>query len=254
MSTVVKKKTTPAPAKKNQKIKTDKALEDSLTSLDRIMLKLTNSIEVGDRHPYLLDHEVANFDLSLDKDGNLLGIGVNLRESFVGDSYKPKPQTLLTISPEGKSTLESGAKFFCSALMIGHQAFRHLAKNRLNRDEPSEIYVTVDYPTGAFLHMHTGKPVAVAFKNANIKSVVYFFTKKFPYSKVIACLNSEESKYSSRDKAVLEALRAGGLVTFPTFNKHEKFQALQSFNDLCMIHGPDAALARLREGIQGGLK
>ncbi|MDL2260138.1 hypothetical protein LJB99_04620, partial [Deltaproteobacteria bacterium OttesenSCG-928-K17] len=247
------KKTDAAPAK-SQKTKPVKALEDSLTPLDRIMLKLTNSIEAGNMHPYLLDHEVANYDLSLDKDGNLLGIGVNLRESFVGDSYKPKPQTMLTISPEGKTTLEPGAKFFCSALMIGHQAFRQLVKKRLRRGDGPEIYVTVDYPTGAFLHMHTGKPVAVAFKNANIKTVVAFFAKKFPYSKVIACLNSEESKYASRDKAALEALRSGGLVTYPTFNKCEKFQSLCSFNDLGMVHGPDVALARLQEGIQGGTK
>lgn len=161
---------------------------------------------------------------------------------------------MLTISPDGRTRLEQGTGYFGSALMIGHQAFRQLAKNRQTPDEAAEIYVTVDYPTGAFLHRQTGKPVAVAFKNANVKSVVSFFVKHFPKSRVIACLNSEESKYASRDKAAQAVLLSGGLVAYPTFNKHEKFQALLSFNDLCMVHGPDAAMSRLQEGIQGGDK
>ncbi len=227
------------------------------TPLDLVLEKLTNSVETGHDHPYLFDHEVANFDLTLDKDGNLLGVGVNLRESFIGDSYRPKPQTLLTISPEGKATLERGVKFFGSALMIGHQAFRKLAKTAFNIEEPAPeespiIYVTVDYPTGAFLHTQTGRPVAMAFKNANVKSVASFFKRRFPQARVVACLNSEEAKHSSRNKAAKAVLRSGGLVTYPTFNKYEKYHGLISFNDLCLIHGPETALKRLHQGIQGG--
>ncbi|MDR2945154.1 MAG: hypothetical protein LBV79_00180 [Candidatus Adiutrix sp.] len=227
-------------------------IEDSTqTPLGRVLEKLNNSVETGHKHPYLIDHEVANFDLTLDKDGNLLGIGVNLRESFIGDSYRPKAQTILNISPEGRATLERGVKFFGSALMIGHREFRKLAKSPQNPSEPSVIYVAVDYPTGAFLHTKTGWPVAVAFKNANVKSVVSFFKKRFPQARVVACLGSEESKYSSRNKAAKAVLKLGGLVSYPTFNKYEKHHGLISFNDLCMVHGHEAALLRLRQGIQG---
>lgn len=226
------------------------------TPLDRVLEKLSDSVETDHRHPYLIDHEVANFDLSLDKDGNLLGVGVNLRQSFAGNSYRPKPQTLLSISPDGRARLERGVKFFGSALMIGHQAFRKLAKTASNAEAPAPeeapvIYVAVDYPTGAFLHMRTGRPVAVAFKNANVKSVVSFFKKRFQGARVIACLNSEEGKYDSRNKAVQAVLRLGGLVSYPTFNKYEKHHGLISFNDLCLIHGHEIALKRLHQGIQG---
>jgi len=227
-------------------------LEDSQTGLDHIMTKLTNSIEAGNKHRYLYDHEVANYDLSLDKDGNLLGVGVDLRESFFGNAYRPRPQTLWTISPEGKTTVEAGTKFFGAALMIGHQAFRALAKNRLDPDKDADIYVTVDYPTGAFVHMKTGRPVAVAMKNANVKNVVDFFTRRFPLSRVIACLNSVGSTYNSQPKLIRSILQSGAWVTYPVFTKYEKFQCFRSFNDLCIAYGPDAAMKRLRDGMQGG--
>lgn len=191
MSTTTTNTTTSATVTvKKRPLNIQKAAEESQTPLDRILVKLANSIETGNRHPYLIDHEVANFDLSLDKDGNLLGIGVNLKKSFVNNSYRPQPQTMITISPEGKSRLEPGTRFFGSALMIGHQEFRGLAKSKLSQ-EAAVVFVTEDYPTGAFLHMKTDRPVAVAFKNANIKNVVSFFRKQFPDAQVIACLNND---------------------------------------------------------------
>jgi hypothetical protein len=252
MSTVVNNKSVSAETMMNQTGNMPKALEDSRTPDERILDKLSESIETGHRHPYLLEHEVDNFDLSLDKDGHLLGVGVDLRASFVGDSYRPRPRTLLTISPEGKSRLEPGITFFGSALMVGHQAFRKLAKSSLNPHASILVYVAEDYPTGAFLHMRTGQPAAVAFKTANVKNVVSFFRTRFPQSLIIACLNSAESKISSRDKAVKAVLRLGGLVAYPNFSKREKNQGLISFNDLGLVHGPEAALERLHHGLQGG--
>lgn len=236
--------------RKAMKIKAN--LEDSQTPLDHIMAMLTNSIEVGNRHPYLTDNEVANYDLSQDKDGNLIGVAVNLRSSFSGDSYKPRPHTLLIISPEGKTRLEPGTRLFGAALMIGHQAFRGLARNRLDPGQAADIYVAVDYPTGAFLHTQTGRPVAVAIKNANVKNVVSFFTRNFPLSRVIVCLNGDDETCASRIKAVRAVKKMGGLVTYPVFNKYEKFQDFRSFNDLSLAHGPDLAMKRLQDGIRGG--
>ena len=228
-------------------------LEDSQTILDRIMTKLTNSMEVGNKHRYLMEHEVRNYDLSLDKDGNLLGVGVNLRESFNGGSYRPRPQTLWTISPEGKVTVEAGTKFFGAALMLGHQAFRGLAKNRLNPDEAPDIYVTVDYPTGAFIHARTGKPVAVAMKNANVKNVADFFVRRFPLSRVIACMNEDCSDtFCGHHRLVRSLLETRAYVTFPVLSQHEEFLCFRSFNDLCIAYGPETAMRRLLDGIQGG--
>lgn len=255
MSSSKNKNNTPsAAAKKNRPRNLQQVVEESMTPLDRVMDKLTNSIETGHRHPYLIDHEVANFDLTLDKDGNLLGIGVNLKQSFVGCSYRPKAQTMITISPEGRTSMEPGTRIFGSALMIGHQEFRNLAQTRLDPNELTLVFVTEDYPTGAFLHMKTGRPVAVAFKNANIKNVVSFFRKQFPQTKVIVCLNNDDLKRISRDKAVEAVTALGVPVTYPIFNKHEKFRALTSFNDLCMVHGHEVALERLYQGILGGKK
>ena len=226
--------------------------EDSQSALDRIMTKLTNSMEVGNKHRYLIDHEVVNFDLSQDKDGNLLGVGVNLRESFNGSSYIPKPQTLWAISPNGKVTVEDGTKFFGSALMVGHQAFRGLAKNRLDPDNAVEIFVTVDYPTGAFIHTKTGQPVAVAMKNANVKNVADFFKRRFPLSRVIACLNCDGSTYNSQPRLIKSLLKSGIYVTSPAFSKYEEIQCFRSFNDLSIAYGADSAIRRLLNGIEGG--
>lgn len=65
MSSLKKSKNTKTSAtgKKNRPRNIQQSLEESMTPLDRVMDKLTNSIETGHRHPYLIDHEVGNFDL-----------------------------------------------------------------------------------------------------------------------------------------------------------------------------------------------
>ena len=216
-------------------------------TVEIILAKLTNSCEANHYHPYLEDNDVGAFDLSIDDDGNLLGVGIDLKASFTGTAYIPKPRNLLTITPYGRTSLEPGAQVYGAALMIGHNQFRRIAKVPKERHE---IFVALDYATGAFLYENTNLPVAVAFRPSNVKSVVVILREKFPRSQIVVCLNSEEGKNRSRDKARNEARQCGAVIVYPQFSEEEREHGLISFNDQAMFSGPEGVVKGLRRRIE----
>jgi hypothetical protein len=148
-------------------------------AVETILAKLTNSYEANHYHPYLEDNDVGAFDLSIDDEGNLLGVGIDLKASFIGTAYIPRPRNLLTITPYGQVSLEPGARVYGAALMIGHNQFRRIAKapNGFH-----EIFVALDYATGAFLYENTNQPVVIVFRPSNVKSAVEMgVTKKIHF-------------------------------------------------------------------------
>jgi phage/plasmid primase-like uncharacterized protein len=161
---------------------------DSHQVMARMLEKLTHARDTNDCHAYLLNHDVPNYDLCLDAAGNLLGVGIDLAGSFTGTAYIPKLQTLLTIPREGRPWLEPGSEISGAALMIGHREWRKAAKNP--RDESGGIYVTKDYATGAAVRQLTGRPVAVAFTAANLRTIGQILREKFPKAEIIFYLDS----------------------------------------------------------------
>jgi phage/plasmid primase-like uncharacterized protein len=139
----------------------------------------------------------------------------------------------LTISPDGEYSLEAAAKFYGGAVMIGHKAFRQIAKDRLGRHE---IFIATDYPTGAFLHEETGNPVAVAIKTGNILKVYDTLRKIFPNAFIAACLNVEANKRLTRQKIGENMALSGGVALVPCLSVKERFNGLMSFNDQAMFY------------------
>lgn len=99
-------------------------------TIDRILVKLADSVEADCHHPYLEDNEVGAHDLSLDRSGNLLAVAVDLKASFKESAYIPRSQNLLTITPDGEFDLEPKAKLTGCAVMIGHRQLRQIARDR----------------------------------------------------------------------------------------------------------------------------
>lgn len=211
-------------------------------AVQAILDKLTNSYEANHRHPYLEDNDVGAFDLSLDDDGNLLGVGVDLKASFNGASYIPKPRNLLTINPYGESSLEPGARVAGAALMIGHSLWRRAVKIPMGRPE---LYVAVDYATGAFLYENLNRPVAVAFRPSNVKSVVEILRAKFPRSTIVVCLNNEKGKEVIRDRYVKDVRKFNAIAVYPNFTDEERYNSLVSFNDQAMFSSPEETVKAL---------
>lgn len=180
-------------------------------AVERILTKLTRSRDADDEHPYLLDHDVPNYDLSLDRRGNLLGVGVDLEASFTDSAYIPKAQNLLTITREGAASLEMGAKLHGAALLIGHREFRLIAKAP---QEPHEILLAKDYSAGAALHRDTERPVAVFFEFSNLGSVAHIFKRKFPKARLVI-FAGERFKNSEVRRQTWETAKAVGAVIAP---------------------------------------
>lgn len=200
---------------------------------DRALVKLANAVEATCHHPYLEDNEIGTHDLSVDKYGNLLAVMVDLKTSFKNDAYIPTLQNLLTITPNGELGLEPKAKFYGCAVMLGHRQLRHLAKNRLGKHE---IFIAVDYPTGAFLHEETGSPVAVSVQTCNLTKVYTILRQLFPNAAIVACLNVVPNKHRMRKKIFSEINQSGGIALVPRFSLKERHNGLMSFNDLAMYH------------------
>ncbi|MDR2947444.1 MAG: hypothetical protein LBV79_11970 [Candidatus Adiutrix sp.] len=197
------------------------AVEERTQVLERIAAKLLNSRETGDFHGYLLHHDVPNYDLTADKDGNLLGVGVDLEAAFTGAGYRPKAQTLLTIPREGKARLEPGAETSGAALMIGHREWRKIAK--IAQDACGDIYIARDYPTGAAVHRLTGRPTAVAFLDSNLKTAGQILRRKFPRAEIILYINSGGGRRIGNllERAWSAAQAAHGLVIVDNPRKHK---------------------------------
>ena len=202
-------------------------------AVDRLLVKLTNSVEADSIHPYLEDHEVGAHDLSVDQFGNLLAVAVDIKASFKENAYIPCPQNLLTIEPTGEYRLEAGAKFTGCAVMIGHKRLRQIARDRLARHE---IFITVDFATGAFLHEETGSPAVVAIKTCNTVKVHEILKSLFPNAYIVTCLNFESNKHRMRKKMIKAISESGGIAIVPRFTLKERFNGLISFNDQAMFH------------------
>jgi phage/plasmid primase-like uncharacterized protein len=201
----------------------------------RVMRKLTESWEADDNHPYLRDNAVKSHDLSVDAQGNLLAVGVDLKASFTPTGYIPKAQTMLTITPYGVSRLEKWAVSFGAAVMIGHQEFRQIAKVA---SDNHVIFVAEDYATGAFLYESFDAPVTVALRPSTVKSVVRVLRAKFPKARIIVCLNSPEGREKIRQRTARDAEKYGAIVLFPEFSRRERENGLISFNDRAMFTRP----------------
>ena len=202
-------------------------------AVDRILVKLATSVEADSLQPYLDDNEVGSHDLSLDKSGNLLAVAIDPKASFKNSSYIPCPQNLLTISPSGEYSLETGAKYAGCAVMIGHKRLRQMARDRLARHE---LFITVDYATGAFLYEETGSPAVAAIRTANMPKVYAALREIFPHTRIVACLNFESNKHKMRKKTADEINQAGGIAIVPRLSLKERLNGLISFNDLAMFH------------------
>ena len=202
-------------------------------TIDRILVKLANSVEADCHHPYLEDNEVGAHDLSLDNSGNLLAVAIDLKASFKENAYIPCPQNLLTITPDGEFDLEPKAKFTGCAVMIGHRQLRQIARDRQGKHE---IFITTDYATGAFLLEETGSPAVVAVRTCNMAKVHAILKSLFPKANIVVCLNFETNKHRMRKKTVAEIRSSGGVAIVPRFTLKERFNGLISFNDLAMFH------------------
>lgn len=214
----------------------------------RLMIKLTDAVEADCHQPYLEDNDVGAHDLSVDEDGDLLAALIDVAASFRDNVYIPRLQNLLTISPDGEQRLESGANFYGGAVMIGHKRFRQITKNRLARHE---IFISIDYATGAMLHEETDSPVAVAVRIGNVTKVYAALREIFPQALIVACLNVEAGQDRMRKKIAAEMALTGGLVLAPRLSIKERQNGLVSFNDQAIFHDSrSAVLEKITDLIQ----
>lgn len=214
---------------------------------ERVLRKLTESREADDIHPYLLDNNVRCHDLNIDRNGNLLAVGVDLKASFTGTGYKPQAQTMLSITPSGKFRQEKWAATSGAAIMIGHRQFREIAREPFGAHE---IYVAEDYASGAFLHEGIGGPVAVTLRLSNLKSVVQILKDKFPRAHIVVCLNNPEEWDERRKKTVSELQKYDVITICPEFSKREREHALVSFNDRAMMTQAGTTVSAVKGLIQ----
>lgn len=199
----------------------------------RLMNKLTDAVEADCHHPYLEDNDVGAHDLSVDADGNLLAPLIDVNSSFRDYAYIPCLQNLLTISPDGEHSLENENALYGGAVMIGHKRFRQIIKNRLGRHE---IFITLDYATGAFLHEETDNPVAVAVNIGNIGKVYAVLREIFPKAVIVVCLNYDPNKERMYKGIAAKLAASGGIVISPRLSIKERCSGLMSFNDLAMFY------------------
>lgn len=198
---------------------------------ERIMRKLSESWEADNDHPYLQMHGIKHHDLSVDKKGNLLAVGIDLEASFKAGKFAPQAVTMLTIISTEKTRVEKWSVSKGAAVMIGHQEFRRIAKNP---DQAHLIFVTDNYPTGGFLYEnygHLGIPVAVALRPSNVKSIVKIFREKFPKVQVIVLLNSDPQTATNHHKISKDCKKAGAIVLHSLFFKRELEAVLDNISE-----------------------
>ncbi len=223
-------------------------ISDNTKAVERLLAKLALAVEADCHQPYLEDNDVGAHDLSVDGDGDLLAVLVDVKGSFQEKAYIPRPQNLLTISPSGEHSLEDEAKLYGGAVMIGHKRFRQIAKNRLDRHE---IFITVDYATGAFLYEETGSPAAVAVTSGNIGKVYAALREIFPYAFIISCFNIESRKHTMRKKIAAAISMSGGIALTPRLSFRERYNGLASFNDQAIFYDDrDAVIENILDMIQ----
>ncbi len=225
---------------------------DNTQTVERLLAKLAVAVEADCHQPYLEDNDVGAHDLSVDDDGDLLAVIVDVKASFQEKAYIPRPQNLLTISPSGEHSLEDEAKLYGGAVMIGHKRFRQIAKDRFGRHE---IFIAADYPTGAFLHEETGNPVAVAVKTMNITKVYAALREIFPNAFIVACLDYDSDDQLERKKIAAEIKKTGGVALIPCFSLLERFNGLVSFNDQAVFNqSRDMVIENMLNQIQFALE
>ncbi len=178
-------------------------------------------------HPYLKKKGIGAHGLQQNDKGDLV-----IPAGLVDGRFK----TIQMIKPEG-------VKLF--AKDSNNEAAFHLIPGKTKTTD-NIILVASGYATAASGHEATGRPVAVAFNDWNLRAVAEAIIEKSPEKKVLILgdddhIKEKEGKGNSGKTKSTEAAQAvGGKAVFPRFTKEELGKGLTDFNDLHKSRGKDA--------------
>lgn len=183
---------------------------------------LLNCAEATQDHPYLNQHKVKSFGLSVDGKHLLIPIRDAAR----------RVRSIQRISPDGEMTVlladfEPGCYF-----SIG---------------KPSETFVVcTDYVTAASIHMATDWSTAAAFAEENILPVVNALRKKFPAKRFLIAGDQKKGNSQRLDTNFVQAAACIADIPYliPIFDNACPNTAY-SFNDLHKLKGIAAVRAQL---------
>ncbi len=213
----------------------------------------------NNKHPYLIAKGVKNYDLKLDKRGNLL---MPLRDAEgklwavqrIGLPDKKTGKTFKMIgvirSKEEKAKgIEYPAKMDGTFFVINEKALIN----------SKQIMVVEGYSTGATVHEATNLPVIVAVHSGNLEKVTKALADKYPQKQIIiAGDNDLANELKGKEnigklKAEAAALAVKGEAVLPSFTKEELAKGASDWNDLAKSRGIkevkkqlDIALKRLK--------
>ena len=213
----------------------------------------------NNKHPYLIAKGVKNYDLKLDKRGNLL---MPLRDTEgklwavqrIGLPDKKTGKTFKMIgvirSKEEKAKgIEYPAKMDGTFFVINEKALIN----------SKQIMVVEGYSTGATVYEATNLPVIVAVHSGNLEKVTKALSDKYPQKQIIiAGDNDLANELKGKEnigklKAEAAALAVKGEAVLPSFTKEELAKGASDWNDLAKSRGIkevkkqlDIALKRLK--------
>ena len=244
-------------------------LAAQLKTADLLEKEFAAAPAASDRHPYLVDKGVKNYDLKTDKRGNLL---IPLRD------INGKLWTVQRIGAKNKQT----GKTFKNIGVLRSKEQR--AKNiqfpskmtgtfftidEKNLESAKTVVIVEGYSTGATVHEATKLPVVVAVNSGNLENVAKAIADKYPEKAILIAgdndIKNELNKLEKGEKltgkenigkikAEEAALAAKGEVALPAFTKEELAKGASDWNDLAASRGIkevkkqlDIALNRLKK-------
>lgn len=218
-------------------------------------------------HPYLKAKGVKGDRLFQDNNGNLLVVGLNLKDlDFVNldpADCKYTVQTLQTISPDGQKSYEPGSKKAGAGFVIGMEFLQKIARDQQKKqnqfpllqslETKPEILIAEGYATGATLHEATGLPVVVAFDSNNLLPVAEILKEKFPSAELVICADNDVKLVDNPkiginvglDKGLEAAMAVDGWMIFPAFTDEEQDRGLTDFNDFAQARGFEAVVEEI---------
>lgn len=218
-------------------------LESQLKTADILNKEFTAAPVANDNHPYLTAKGVKNYDLKVDKRGNLL---MPLRDIdgklwAVQRIGRPDKKTGKTFKMIGAiQTKEEKAQDIKHPAKMDGTFFIIDSKNFSNS---KKIAVTEGYSTGATVHEATNLPVVVAVHSGNLEKVAKSLAEKYPQKQIIiAGDNDISNEFKGKEnigkiKAEAAALAVGGEVALPSFTKEELSSGASDWNDLAKSRG-----------------
>ena len=228
-----------------EQLKSAKILEDEFNSAK----KSDNS------HSYLVAKGVKNYNLKIDKKGNLLiplkdidGKLWSLQRIGMIDKDKKsfKMIGVLRTKDERDKDIRYPSKIEGTFFIIGQDKLK----------ESNKIIIVEGYATGATVYEATNLPTIVAISSNNMEKVAKEITNKYPNKKlIIAGDNDISNELKGKEnigklKAQATSLAVKGELALPRFTKKEIEQGASDWNDLHKSRGLDEVKKQLKIAIE----